>query len=98
MVLQSSSDAEFEDSQYIHTYASSTWAQRGFCKNCGTHLFYQLKETQEYFFPVGLFDSIDTPVEFTSQMYIDEKPNYYSFSDTTEKLTKAEFLAMYTKE
>jgi hypothetical protein len=26
-------------------YDSSPWAQRGFCGQCGTHLFYRLKES-----------------------------------------------------
>ena len=25
---------------------SSAWAERGFCKNCGSHLFYRLKENK----------------------------------------------------
>src|SRR5690625_3920515 len=36
----------FEGDSHIGIYASSEWAERGFCKQCGTHLFYRLKNQQ----------------------------------------------------
>lgn len=79
----------------VSRYDSSEWAQRGFCRHCGTHLFYQLNASGDYFVPVGLFgDAVE--LHFQSQIYIDSKPAYYSFADATEQLTEAEFLARFT--
>lgn len=33
-----------EGDEHVGVYSSSDWAERGFCKACGTHLFYRLKE------------------------------------------------------
>ncbi|ASP40803.1 aldehyde-activating protein [Bacterioplanes sanyensis] len=76
----------------ISRYQSSDWANRGFCAQCGTHLFYQLNDSQEYVIAAGLYDA-NTELAMTSQIYIDQKPPYYEFANDTPKLTEAEFLA-----
>ena len=73
----------------ITNYASSEWAERGFCNNCGTHLYYHLKPTDEYIVPVGLFESSDG-FSFSKQIFIDQKPDYYQFANKTEELTEQE--------
>ncbi|MFT4677303.1 MAG: hypothetical protein ACJAX5_002962 [Patiriisocius sp.] len=35
----------FDDEGDVSTYRSSEWVERGFCKQCGSSLFYRLKET-----------------------------------------------------
>ena len=79
---------------YVSAYDSSEWAQRGFCNRCGTHLFYRLKGNNEYVVPIGLFDD-QLEVTFKSQIFIDEKPEYYSFADKTSFMTGAEVFAKY---
>ena len=78
----------------ITVYNSSNWAERGFCNKCGSHLFYRLKESQQHMIPVGLFDDQEHLV-FESQVFIDKKPSYYSFSNKTNNMTGAEIFAMY---
>ena len=77
-------------------FQSSDWAERCFCQRCGTHLFYHLKENGEYILPAGLF----AEGEFTmnSEIFIDEKPGYYSFSNNTRKMTGEEVFAMFAGE
>ncbi|WP_236180271.1 GFA family protein [Pseudomonas mosselii] len=67
-------------------YDSSPWAQRGFCGQCGTHLFYRLKESNLYVVPVGLLDG-KANWTFTEQIFIDEKPAWYCFKNETKDLT-----------
>ena len=38
----------------IARYHSSEWAERAFCKNCGTHLFYHFLPNDSYFVFAGL--------------------------------------------
>jgi len=94
MEIDCGTDVVFEGSENISVFDSSQWAERGFCRNCGSHLFYRLKETQLHMMPVGLFDD-DSELEFTTQVFIDEKPQYYCFSNQTKDLTGAELFAMY---
>lgn len=78
----------------VTVYESSEWAERGFCANCGTHLFYRLKQSQQYIMPVGLFN-IEGLV-FDHQIFIDEKPEYYRFANETKDMTGAEVFAAFS--
>ena len=84
----------FEGEDHIAVYSSSDWAERGFCRNCGTHLFYRLKESAQHMVPVGLFDD-GLELVFDTQVFIDEKPSFYSFANDTQNMTGAELFAMY---
>lgn len=84
----------FHGEENISVFDSSAWAERGFCSKCGTHLFYRLKESCQHMIPVGIFDGDDKLV-FDSQVFIDEKPAFYSFSQETKDLTGAELFAKY---
>lgn len=81
----------------ITRYQSSDWAERGFCNKCGTSLFYYLKPADQYHFPVGLMGS-DVQVKLSHQIFIDEKPDYYSFSNETHNMTGAEVFAHFESE
>ncbi len=86
----------FEGQENITRFASSEWAERGFCHQCGTHLFYHLKQSGQYIVPVGIFDDIGQ-LEFDHQIFIDEKPTFYEFSNDTKKMTGAEVFAAYSE-
>ncbi|WP_235015368.1 GFA family protein [Oceanicoccus sp. KOV_DT_Chl] len=73
--------------EFVKVFNSSDWAERGFCSNCGTHLYYHLKPTDEYIIPVGLFQA-ESDFNFKQQIFIDQKPGFYEFSNLTENLTE----------
>ena len=85
----------FSGEENIGIYQSSAWAERGFCKNCGGHLFYRLKENNHYYIPVGILDNSEGLV-FDLQVFIEEKPEYYSFANETKNMTGAELFAQFT--
>lgn len=95
--VECNSDVQFEGEECISTFNSSEWAERGFCRECGTHLFYRLKQDRHYAIPVGLFEGSRQWV-FSEQIFIDEKPSFYSFAETTRMLTGAEVFAQYSGE
>lgn len=94
MVVECGTEVSFGGESFISVFDSSPWAERAFCSQCGTHLFYRLKDSQQYMVPVGVFDDL-TEVQFRDQIFIDEKPEYYSFANPTKNLTGAEVFAMY---
>ena len=94
MEVDCGTDVSFKGEENITVYNSSDWAERGFCKKCGSHLFYRLKESKQHMVPVGLFDEQEEFV-FESQVFIDKKPAYYSFSNKTNDMTEAEIFEMY---
>lgn len=79
----------------VAVYSSSQWAERGFCRECGTHLFYRLKNQGHYAVPLGLFSG-DTNWAFKLQLFIDQKPSCYSFAEQTENLTREEAFDRYS--
>ena len=94
LAVDCGNDVRFEGEDEITVFDSSDWAERGFCKHCGTHLFYRLKEPNQYIMPVGIFDNEENFI-FDSQVFIDQKPSYYCFSNRTNDMTRAEVFAMY---
>ena len=88
------SEVLFEGEEYISVFDSSEWAERGFCSQCGSHLFYRIKQDGRHFIPVGLLDTDQEPV-LTHQVFIDEKPSFYHFSNETSDLTGAEIFAKF---
>lgn len=94
MSVDCGADVLFEGEDNISVFDSSDWAERGFCNKCGSHLFYRLKQNQQYMMPAGLFDD-DKMFAFDHQVFIDEQPSFYSFSNKTENMTGAELFAKY---
>ena len=95
LAVDCGSDVSFQGEENIGIYQSSEWAERGFCKQCGSHLFYRLKQNHQYYIPAGIFDN-DEGLVFEHQVFIDEKPAYYSFANETKNMTGAELFAQFT--
>lgn len=95
MVFDCGTDVSFSGNKHIKVYNSSEWAERGFCGQCGSHLFYRLKENNLHFMPVGIFDNLDDIV-FDHQVFIDDKPKYYDFANQTKNMTGEEVFAQFS--
>lgn len=84
----------FTGEEHIGRYASSDWAERGFCKACGTTLFYFLKPANAYMMAVGAFDD-QAPFRVASEIFIDDKPEGYAFAGEHPRLTAQETIAKF---
>ena len=93
--VECGTEVKFESEENITAYQSSKWAERGFCKKCGSHLYYLLQLNNRYMIPIGLFDDCNDII-FDQQIFIDEKPQYYCFANETLNMTGAEVFAQYT--
>ncbi|WP_280561719.1 MULTISPECIES: GFA family protein [unclassified Chromohalobacter] len=94
LAIESDEPMTLEGEENISVYASSDWAERGFCRQCGTHLFYRLANGQHYAFPLGLIDAGE-PWTIAQQIFIDEKPSFYDFANDTPRLTGDEVFAQF---
>ncbi|MBT3584587.1 MAG: GFA family protein [Halobacteriovoraceae bacterium] len=94
MVVESAGGIEFESEEELALYDSSKWAERGFCKKCGSHLFYRLKNHPYCNFNLGTLDN-DQEFTFKTQFYIDIKPHNYAFSNETKTMTEEEVMAAF---
>ncbi|MGB1580742.1 MAG: GFA family protein [Nevskiales bacterium] len=90
-------DVSFSGEENIEKYNSSDWAERGFCKRCGSTLFYRLKQTGQYFVAAGLFGDLPGFV-FDHEVFIDEKPHFYSFANNRQQLTGEQVFAFFQNQ
>jgi hypothetical protein len=83
------------DKTNLGVYRSSEWAERCFCKTCGRVLFYRLVGKDN--FGVISAEALDdrAGLKFASQIFIDDKPGYYDFANTTHNMTGAEVFAAF---
>ncbi len=94
LAVHGGSDVKVSGANNVAVFDSSEWAERGFCKTCGTHLFYRLKPTNEYELPAGLFQNQEG-LALTAQIYVDSKPDYYEFANQTKMLTEAQVIEQF---
>ena len=88
---------QISGNEFISVYSSSEWAERGFCKQCGTHLFYRIKNTDFCNFSAGLFKEVEK-FKFQVQIFVDSKPDCYEFANKTEMMTEAEVIAKFSQK
>jgi len=92
MTVHPGPGVQIDGKDSIKAYRSSDWAERAFCGECGTHLYYHLLPRDDYFFAAGLFEE-NADFTFRRQIFIDSKPAGYAFANDTEKLTAAQVFA-----
>lgn len=93
MAVECADVPDIEGAEYISTFDSSEWAERGFCCRCGSHLFYRLKEGNLHALALGLLEGDDW--SFEHQVFIDEKPAHYAFANKTHDMTGAEVFEQF---
>ncbi len=86
----------------IGIYISSPWAERAFCKTCGSSLFYRVTAEGpmqgEMHVGFGTLSDVSN-IPFTGELYIDLKPEAYSFAgEGRHQMTDAEVTAMFAGE
>lgn len=83
----------------IATLQSSEWAERAWCRRCGSALYYRVTAEGPFYgkteVPIGLFDD---PNGFTldNEIYYDMKPDSFAFvGDGHRKLTRQQCLEKF---
>lgn len=95
---------EFSGQEYIQNYQSSEWAERGFCKHCGSSLYYHLKPRPEvpegeYILAAGTVND-QSLLKFDHEVYVDGAPGWYQFDNqaSRQRMTEADILAMFAPD
>jgi len=101
MSVHTAGAVRFTGGEYISTFSSSSWAERGFCKLCGTGLYYRLLPQPampegEYILSAGIV-SDQSWIKFDHEVYVDHGPDWYRFADEEKRtrLTEVDIMAMY---
>lgn len=90
------SDIKVTGLDHIVNYRSSSMAERGFCKQCGTHLYYHFLSPSFYSIAAGLFPH-NEKLALSMQVFIDKKPDYYTLADQTPTLTEQQVIERFSK-
>ena len=85
-------EVTFEGEEHIKRYTSSEWADRGFCTECGSNLFYFLKPRAMYIMAAGCFDD-EEQFSLAGEIFIDEKPAGYDYAGEHPRQTGEELMA-----
>ena len=85
----------FKGEDNIANYASSEWADRGFCRKCGSNLYYFLKPTGDFYVSTGAFDD-DAPFRLVREVFIARKPDGYAFAGDLPGVTEAQVMESFT--
>ena len=83
-----------ESRDHLTVYGSSDHAERGFCKSCGSTLFWRMRDNSLLTVSAQAFEQPER-FTFASEIFIDKKPGNYAFANETKKMTEAEVLAQF---
>ncbi|MEM7317788.1 MAG: GFA family protein [Pseudomonadota bacterium] len=89
-------DVTWHGCEHIQELQSTPWAKRGWCRNCGSGLYFQFTAdgtfADEIELPIGLFDD-PHGFRMRSEIYIDEKPDSYAYAGEGHKrLSRADVI------
>ena len=74
-------DLQIEESGALKWYAASPEAQRGFCRECGSALFWKPVDGTHTSILVGTLDGDAGGVKLDRHIFVADKGDYYEISD-----------------
>ena len=87
----------FEDGALLGSYKGSGWAERVFCKECGSSLMWQTQDGQHQNVSIQAFED-PSQFKLEKQIFIDRKPSNYDLANETAMMTEAEVFAMFAPQ
>lgn len=75
---------KFASDDTLKWYASSDWAQRGFCSACGSSLFYRMKDETGVGIAAGCLDNPPDDFKVAKHIFTKDKGCYYDINDPVE--------------
>lgn len=88
-------DLTLEGEENLGLFQASEWAERGFCKACGSSLFWRLREGGYANIAAGTLDD-QSPLRLETEIFVDDQPNFYAFEGARKRMTGAEVVALFT--
>jgi hypothetical protein len=74
--------------EHVTWYQASDFASRGFCKNCGSALFWKHKDVDHISVMAGAFDQ-PSALHGESHIFVADKGDYYEIHDDLPKYAKS---------
>lgn len=84
-------------SAHLKVAKTSEWAERGFCDQCGSNLFYRVPEPGHISVAFGSLDDT-SGLQPRVQFYVDKRPEGFALAAKTKEMTEAECVAFFAPE
>lgn len=81
---------DFEDENAITVYRSSEWAERIFCKTCGTNLAWRLQDDSMPMISLTALSTAPANAKLSLEYFVDAKPAAYALAGDHKRLTREE--------
>lgn len=81
----------------VEVYRSSEWAERAFCRTCGSTLWYGTTHDGARNLSAGLFENAAGGT-LKMEFFADNCPQGYAFAGDHKKLTASETIALFAPE
>ncbi len=92
MTVEHKGPVTFTGAETIGVYHASATGERGFCKRCGSALYWKLRDHEHYWLSAGAMNDT-SGLKLAEELFIDEKPAFYAFTGETKKVTSADYAA-----
>lgn len=94
------SNVTWHGAQHIAKAQTSAWAERGWCRDCGSNLYFRVTADSPYKgdieLPIGLLDDA-SGLTMTNEIYIDHKPDSYAYAgDGRKTMTRQECVEKFS--
>lgn len=94
MAVNCGSSVKIEYGSDLGIFSSSDYGERVFCKSCGSSLFWRLRDGSHTSVSAQAFDD-PSRFRFVNEIFVDEQPSNYAFSNETQRMTGPEVFALY---
>ncbi len=79
---------ELEGEDSLGWYRSSEHSRRGFCRTCGSPLFFYTEESDRIAITLGSLDEAPSLGPMAAHLFVSEKPDYYALDDDAPQYEK----------
>jgi hypothetical protein len=86
------SDARLEGEDHVAIYSASEWGERGYCRSCGTTLFWKMKGKPLNSLAAGLFDD-QSALKVTGEIFTDRRACWHAEWPDASQSTEAQEIA-----
>lgn len=81
------SDMHFIEDEGLTWYESSDFAKRGFCRFCGSNLFYRMNGEEGIGIGAGCLEA-PTGLEIGKHIFVKDKGDYYTIDDDAPQIMR----------
>ena len=75
----------FTNDHGLEWYSSSDFAKRGFCKSCGSSLFYRMNNEEGIGIAAGCLD-LPTNLQIGKHIFVKDKGDFYEIADDAPQI------------